>query len=177
MLKWIISFSSIPTAVLAAFAIFQASNSTGIIPANRMTVWQPGLTYNGGFPALTQCGSTLSPIGGSSDDTAQINSAINSCTSGHYVLLNCGIYNINSGGIVLHASGVVLRGCGPGRGLSTGTNAVATAIGSAVMTTDATATQLIKQDRGSNVAPIITLGWDSTAFSSSISLAADAVQG
>ena len=47
-------------------------------------------------PTRTQCGSTLTPLGGGSDDSTQITKALSSCTPGHYVLLGPGTFTINS---------------------------------------------------------------------------------
>jgi hypothetical protein len=62
ILFWIYLFSSSIAA------------QTLIDPARR-TTWQPGVTYNGGIPARNQPGdicTTLSPLGGTLDDTPQI---------------------------------------------------------------------------------------------------------
>src|ERR1700732_1872014 len=76
-----------------------------IIPANRQTLWQPGVTYNvipiaqggtgaTGIPHRTTIFTTLSPLGGSSDDGPQINTALNSCPAGQVVKLTAGVFNI-----------------------------------------------------------------------------------
>jgi hypothetical protein len=71
-----------------------------------------------------------------------------------------------------------LRGVGPGRGLSTGINGVASSATAGTFTPDPTATQLIKADRTSNPSyAILYIGNDPTYFSASINLAADAPQG
>lgn len=91
----IVQFSGAPANVMGT-----------LIPASRKVVWQPGVTYNGGIPnRSTQCGAALSPVGGSSDDTAQINSKLVTCAAlanvgaPQVVLLNAGKYNINGAGI------------------------------------------------------------------------------
>lgn len=86
-------------------------------PANRQTLWQPGVTYNTipqttlldpvtgnpvnlnptaspGIPNRTTIHATLSPIGGGSDDAPQINSAMASCPAGQVVQLTAGVFNI-----------------------------------------------------------------------------------
>ena len=81
------------------------------LPADRMTLWQPGVTYNGGIPArTTQYGSALSPTGG--DDAAQINAALAACTVGQHVKLNAGTFKIDSAFLDLNRSGITLRGAG-----------------------------------------------------------------
>ena len=68
--------------------------TTNILTADRDAYpnWKmAGLQSVGGIPALgTQCGSTVSPIGGGSDDTTDIQNAINACTAGDYVQLASG---------------------------------------------------------------------------------------
>src|SRR3984957_12949810 len=64
-------------------------------------------------PTRTQCGSTLAPVGGGSDDVPQISTAIANCASGHYVLLGSGIFQIKSRLALDGAINVSLRGSGP----------------------------------------------------------------
>jgi hypothetical protein len=71
----------------------------GIIPADRMTTWNPGLNAVGGIPNRTTIYQTLSPRGGSLDDTAAIQRALDTCPRGQVVKLNPGIFNINGGGL------------------------------------------------------------------------------
>ena len=72
----------------ATTALAQANTvitTQSIIPANRVTLWQPGVTYNGGIPNRTTICTTInaSTFGnGSSDATAGIQSALNGCASG-----------------------------------------------------------------------------------------------
>lgn len=103
----IILFSiSTDAQTLLPFSSGSAPIAGPIIPSNRLITWSPGVTYNGGIPnRTTQCGAALSPIGGSSDDTAQINAKLVTCAalansgSPQVVLLNAGKYNINGNGI------------------------------------------------------------------------------
>src|ERR1700728_2157261 len=73
--------------------IFPASPGS-VLPAvnNVSTNWaNAGLASIGGIPnRTTQCGSTVSPIGGGSDDYTHIQNAINSCPSGNVVQLAAG---------------------------------------------------------------------------------------
>jgi hypothetical protein len=90
-----------------------ALDPSGLLPSDRATTWKPGVTYNGGIPPrLTLC-ATLSPLGGSNDDTAQIQSAIDACPAGQTVKLKPGTFNIGAG-IQITKSNVTLRGSGPG---------------------------------------------------------------
>jgi hypothetical protein len=171
------------------------SGSVYSLPPTRRTIWQPGVTYNSipssgagntvpsvvgagyGIPTNRTVATTLSPIGGNSDDTAQINAAISAASSGQIVQLTAGVFNINGIGILHRASGVTLRGSGPGKGLSAGINAVGTSLGSATFTVDSSATQLVKQDRATNPAAIITIGWNQQEYTQSTLLTANAIQG
>src|SRR6185369_13425908 len=56
------------------------------LPSDRTTLWQPGVTYNGGIPNRTTICATLSPSGG--DDTAAIQKALDACPDGQVVFLN-----------------------------------------------------------------------------------------
>ena len=97
-----------------------SSPSTGIIPANRITTWKPGVTYNGGIPNRTTIYKTLSPLGGTSDDTPQIQAALDSCPANQVVMLAAGTFNINGNGLWFRTSNCTLRGVGPGTGASGG---------------------------------------------------------
>jgi hypothetical protein len=55
--------------------IIPADQNEEIIPADRMTTWSPGLNAVGGIPNRTTIYQTLSPRGGSLDDTAVIQRA------------------------------------------------------------------------------------------------------
>lgn len=89
-----------------------------------LQTYPPGVTYNGGIPArTTQCGATLSPLGGGMDDTPQIQAAINACPTGQVVQLGSGVFVIDhsssvnfgppSGPAVNH---ITIQGVGPGPG-------------------------------------------------------------
>jgi hypothetical protein len=84
------------------------------LPADRVTVWKPGISYNGGIPNRVQCGSTLTPSGG--NDLTQIQNAINACAADHYVLLGPGTFKISGSAqsIGITKSNISLRGSGPG---------------------------------------------------------------
>jgi hypothetical protein len=150
---------------------------SGLIPANRVTTWVPGVTYNGGIPNRTTIYKTLSPSGG--DDTAAIQAALNSCPAQQVVQLTAGVFKITGNGLSFVSPNCTLRGAGAGKGLSTGINPVAPAQNNTgTFTVDPTATQLIKADRATNLNyAILYVGNDPTQFSTSINLAADAVQG
>ena len=85
------------------------------LPADRVTMWNPGLRGVGGIPKRTKICSTLNPRGKGLDDTARIQGAINACSMGHVVKLSEGKFLINGGNYLLLRKGITLRGAGPGR--------------------------------------------------------------
>jgi hypothetical protein len=86
---------------------------TSILPADRATVWKPGLMAVGGIPVRSTVCATLTPRGGEQDDTAQIQGAINTCPVGQVVQLTAGTFIINSGNFVFINKAITLRGAGP----------------------------------------------------------------
>jgi hypothetical protein len=138
-----------------------ASAMTGIIPADRKTTWNPGLDAVGGIPNRTMTYVTLSPRGGSLDDTVAIQRALDTCPRGQVVKLSPGTFNINGNGLHFRRSECTLRGSGTGA-LGSGDGG----------------TRLIKADRDTNPNYGV-LYVDSSAgeSGSSINLAADAVKG
>jgi hypothetical protein len=152
--------------LLAQGATLSQSASTttqmgGIIPADRMTTWNPGLNAVGGIPNRTTIYRTLSPRGGSLDDTAAIQSALDSCRPGQVVKLSPGTFNINGGGLSFKRSDCTLRGSGTGA-LGSGNGG----------------TRLIKADRDTNRSfAVLYVGHNPSQFSSSTNLAADAIKG
>jgi hypothetical protein len=85
-----------------------------ILSADRATTWNPGVRGAGGIPTRTTVCSTLNPRGETSDDTAQIQAAINACPAGQVVQLAAGTFLVNSGNYLLINKGITLRGAGPG---------------------------------------------------------------
>jgi hypothetical protein len=138
----------------------RASAMTGIIPADRRTTWNPGLNAVGGIPNRTMIYATLSPRGGSLDDTVAIERALDTCPRGQVVKLSPGTFNINGGGLHFRRSECTLRGSGTGApGSGDG------------------GTRLIKADRDTNPSFAVLYAGNSFEFSSSINLAADAIKG
>jgi hypothetical protein len=127
-----------PVLLILALWLFLASPSStfgqswsGVLSSNRAINWTgAGLpaTFPDGEtttnpwtpPTRTQCGSTLTPSGGS--DTSAINAALAACTPGHYVLLGSGNFSITGNGScssgttecinMYTKNGVTLRGSG-----------------------------------------------------------------
>ncbi len=81
-----------------------------IIPADRLTKWQPGVTYNGGIPNRTTVCATLSP--GTGDDSVAIQKAVDNCPAEQVVLLRAGTFHINTT-ISVEKSNITIRGAGP----------------------------------------------------------------
>jgi hypothetical protein len=80
------------------------------LPTNRSTLWQPGVTYNGGIPTgRTQSGSTITSTGDTTDRLATIQAAIDAAPANTYVLLGTGNFTI-SGPIIIRKDNVTLRG-------------------------------------------------------------------
>ena len=88
------------------------SVDTSILPADRATIWNPGLMAVGGIPNRTTVCATLTPLGGGQNDRPQIDAAINACPQDQVVLLGPGTFNITDDRIHLY-KGVTLRGSGP----------------------------------------------------------------
>src|SRR4029450_12863192 len=80
---------------------------SGILSSSRATNWSSSGVAGGIQNRTTMCAS-LSPGASAS----QINSAIASCQSGQFVLLNAGTYNLSSGITFGDKSNVTLRGAG-----------------------------------------------------------------
>src|SRR5882724_1720271 len=134
---------------------------TGIIPADRMTTWNPGLNAVGGIPNRTTIYQTLSPRGSSLDDTAAIQRALDTCPRDQVIKLSLGTFNINGGGLHFRRSDCTLRGSGTGE-LGSGNGG----------------TRLVKADRETNRNfAVLYVGYNGAEFSSSINLAADAIKG
>jgi hypothetical protein len=127
------------------------SVDTSILPPDRATTWNPGLTAVGGIPTRTTVCATLAPRGAGLDDTPQIQGAINACPAGQVVQLAAGTFNIQSGPIRLNKSNITLRGSGP------------------------TQTTLLAPD-GTNQA-LIVIGQQWAKILSSTNLATDAIKG
>jgi hypothetical protein len=163
-----------PIPVLASILSFSQpsgaqSIDTSILPADRATVWNPGMTAVGGIPVRSTICATLTPNGGMLDDTAQIQTAINACPLGQVVQLAAGTFLINSGNIVMVNKGITLRGAGPNQTTLQKTNGAA---------------PYPAPVSGPNPSPLIIVGtsrWsntnDSSGAAGSTSLTADAIKG
>lgn len=145
-----------------------AIDSSSFLPQDRSTRWQPGMMGAGGIPAHQTVCSALNPNGGTTDDTARIQAAINACPTGQVVQLSAGTFIINDGHYLRVNKGITLRGAGPGRTIIAKTNG-AKPFQSAV---------------SAKPSPLVVVGaslfsstGDSTNTIGSVALAADAVKG
>jgi len=95
-----------------------------ILPANgdASANWKmAGMLSAGGIPNRTAVCATVEPLGAGQDDTADIQTAIESCPSGDVVSLAAGKFTIAEGNFVLIDKGVTLRGAGAGATILTRT--------------------------------------------------------
>src|ERR1700754_388472 len=72
-----------------------ADTTPNFLPADRATIWKPGMMAVGGIPARSTICATLSPNNPASDDTLRIQAAINVCPIGQVVQLTAGTFLIN----------------------------------------------------------------------------------
>jgi Pectate lyase superfamily protein len=99
-------------AVLIAVPLGAAPGAFTLIPAERLTEWNPGIP--GGIPARKKICATVeaSTYGnGSQDATAGIQAALQACPAGQVVQLSAGDFKITSP--LQITKGIVLRGLGP----------------------------------------------------------------
>jgi hypothetical protein len=93
----------------AGSAEAQARRAT--IPADRATVWRPGVV--GGIPARTTICASLNASSygnGSAEASSAIQAAIDACPAGQVVKLSAGTFRVNNH--LLVAKGITLRGAG-----------------------------------------------------------------
>jgi len=160
------------------------------LPDDRVTLWQPGVSYaptsgsgapahppagwSGGIPARTTVCATIRPRGHGRDDTAAINFALAYCPANQTVLLTPGQFVISGYGIQMTKSYVTLRGSGPGPGMRGALN---------TFPSPAEATVLIKPDANDNPYPVVTIGtianintmWKTLTFATDATRGTDSV--
>lgn len=84
-----------------------------VLPADRRTEWNPGVTYGGGgIPQRTTTCAELTPSGG--DDTTAIQGALDSCPPGQVVQLSAGTFVVTGKGLSVQRPEITLRGAGSG---------------------------------------------------------------
>ncbi len=163
-----------PPIVMTMLAFIMAvahPAAADILPADRTTSWNPGVT--GGIPVRTTVCATVSAStygNGASDASAGIQAALNACPSGQVVMLSAGNFTVNN--LVLIHSSITLRGAGPGSTVLTKTNG-ARARTSPMQPIDPTTYSYDAQ-------PIIIIGpqrWNSPDSSTSQNLTTDGAKG
>jgi hypothetical protein len=167
-----------------------------LMPSDRRTVWQPGVTYNAipasgagnTIPAITPrpgmvfepttIFTTLSPLGSGMDDTPQINAAIAAAPDNTVIQLAAGTFLINESTnnlIDIRRSNITLRGAGPGTGASGGNLANDA---SSVLVGGGSGTFVKKNDRIAKPNyGVLTVGNEANQWSANINLASNAMQG
>jgi hypothetical protein len=159
-----------------------SSQTSGIIPADRMFAWNPGMMSKGGVPNRTTICATLSPSGG--NDSAAIQAKLNSCPANQVVLLNPGTFTVNN--LLLIHSSITLRGSGAGITILKKTNGARLRTSTVVSRTIATGGPLNNRifmpsdQSGIDVQPIIIVGqarWPKPDSTTSQNLTVDGAQG
>ena len=158
-------FASATVTVTAAPPAPPPPPTSGLLPADRMTVWNPGVA--GGIPSRSTVCATVNAAtygNGAQDATDGIQSAIDACPAGQVVQLSAGTFTIGTtGGFILVNKAITLRGAGPGQTTLQKTNGATPG----------------SYFPGPHPAPIVIVGparWDNGGGSST-NLTADAVKG
>jgi hypothetical protein len=160
----------VPEPVVAAGRAASAApiDASGLLPADRATRWQPGMMGAGGIPPRATICASLTPGGGTADDTARIQAAINVCPAGQVVQLSAGTFLVNDGRYLSINKGITLRGAGPGQTIIAKTNGA----------------KPFQSEVSAKPSPLIVVGAslysktaDSTNTIGSVALAADAIKG
>ncbi len=141
-----------------------STDTTGLIPPDRRTIWNPGLHSVGGIPHRTALYQTIMPSGG--DDTNAVQSAIDRCPPNEVVLLAAGDFHFSKTVTIRYdpnfgpnKSYVTVRGAGPGApGSGAGGTRILVANGVAAFS-------------------IGTDGMGEGAYTQSVSVTADALRG
>ena len=103
-----------PTAFLTCLGLVSSAtfSSAQILPADRTTVWHPGVP--GGVPDRTTVCAVVNAStygNGASDASSGIRAAVNACPVGQVVQLSAGTFTVNN--YILINKGITLRGAGP----------------------------------------------------------------
>jgi hypothetical protein len=83
-----------------------------LLPAERSTLWQPGVTYNGGIPIRTAVCASVAPSGDRTGaaDYAAISKAIGGCPKGGVVALGAGAFFMPDNAGFFLKSHITIRG-------------------------------------------------------------------
>ncbi len=149
----------------------------GLLPADRMAQWNPGLMSVGGIPNRTMIYKTLSPSG--RDDTAAIQAALDNAPAGQVVMLTPGVFIVND--ILMITRPVTLRGSGAERTKLVKTNGAKPRTSKIISGSKGISTPVDPGSYSYDAKPIIIVGparWNNGPDStSSQSLTADGAQG
>lgn len=86
-----------------------SSSSFYALPADRTTLWQPGVTYNGGIPSRTTIYTTINSTGDNTDRSATIQAALDACPANQVVKLGVGDFYILTE-LKIRQDNITLRG-------------------------------------------------------------------
>lgn len=153
---------------------------TSMLPADRATVWNPGMMSAGGIPNRTTICATINAAtygNGASDASSGIQSALDSCPGGQVVKLSSGIFSVNN--LLLIHSSITLRGAGPTLTILQKSDGVVARSTSLVSGTSVY-TPIDPGSYSYNAQPIIIIGpsrYPSSDASTSVNLTVDGTQG
>jgi Pectate lyase superfamily protein len=153
-----------------------SSQTSGIIPADRMFSWNPGMKSKGGVPHRTIICATLSPSGG--NDSAAIQAKLDSCPSNQVVMLSPGTFVVNN--YLLIHSPITLSGSGAGVTILKKINGANGRTSQVVAGTNGILTPVAPGSYTYDTQPIIVIGpsrWPGPNQSTSQNLMADGEQG
>jgi hypothetical protein len=107
---------TVSTVLTLLLVVSTQAVDLSLLPAERRTVWNPGLNSVGGIPSRTTVCATINAStygNGSQDATGGIQNAINACPVGQVVQLSAGTFSIRGQGLSI-SKAIVLRGAGLG---------------------------------------------------------------
>jgi Pectate lyase superfamily protein len=153
-----------------------SEQTSGIMPADRLFAWNPGMLSKGGVPNRTTICAELSPSGG--NDSAAIQAKLDSCPSNQVVMLNPGTFIVNN--YLLIHSAITLRGSGAGVTILKKTNGARERTSQVVAGTNGILTPVYPGSYTHDAQPILIVGpsrWPGPDKSTSQNLTADGQPG
>jgi Pectate lyase superfamily protein len=182
-------FFSIVSSLAVVFSMFAFAVPAlaQVIPADRLASvnWQnAGMISKGGIPNRTTVCATVNPGNGVADDSARIQTALDTCPAGQVVMLGTGTFIVNNY-LLVHSS-ITLRGSGAGVTILSKTNGATGRTNTLVPGTIATGGPLNNHIYAPNNQspadnqPIVIVGparWPGPDDTTSQNLTADDVQG
>ena len=165
------SYTFTLTSSVALVANFSSGSNPGF-------AWNPGMMSKGGIPTRTTVCATLAPGNGTADDSARIQSALDSCPSGQVVQLNAGTFVVNNA-LLVHSS-ITVRGAGAGSTILKKTNGARGRTSTVVSGTNGILTPVDPSSYTYDAQPIVIVGpsrWPGPDNSTSQALTSDGQQG